>query len=75
MKDSNASRRTQPKIPTLVTPAEAAELLTRPEGTLRRWRAEGVGPRYFKLGGRIRYDKEDLLAYIAGCSREPSVRA
>lgn len=63
------------KVPTLLTPEQAAELLTLPIGTLGRWRGEGRGPRYFKLGGRIRYDIDDLLAYVAECSREPSVRA
>jgi Helix-turn-helix domain len=61
--------------PMLLTPEEAAEVLKRPVGTISRWRAEGVGPRYFKVGGRIRYDLGDLLAYLNECGHVPSVRA
>jgi hypothetical protein len=74
MNSPNLKKRSA-KVPTLLSPEQAAELLTRPVGTINRWRAEGRGPRYFKLGGRIRYDVDDLLAYVAECSREPSVRA
>ncbi|WP_158909161.1 helix-turn-helix domain-containing protein [Granulicella sp. L56] len=71
----NPPKKRSAKVPTFLTPEEAAALLTRPVGTINRWRAEGRGPRYFKLGGRIRYDEADLLAYIAECSHDPSVRA
>lgn len=73
--DPPSAKKRASKVPTFLTPEEAAALLTRPVGTINRWRAEGRGPRYFKLGGRIRYDEADLLAYIAECSHAPSVRA
>lgn len=63
------------KIPTLITPEEAAKMMQRPVGTINRWRAEGRGPRSFKLVGRVRYDLEDVLMYIHQSSREPSARA
>ncbi len=31
--------------------------------TVDRWRAEGIGPRFMKLGGRILYRLEDVIAY------------
>ncbi len=33
--------------------------------TLERWRWIGEGPRYVKLGGRVRYRLEDIEAYEA----------
>lgn len=33
--------------------------------TLKRWRCEGGGPRYHKLGGRIRYRVADMEAFMA----------
>lgn len=31
--------------------------------TLERWRWEGIGPPYLKIGGRILYRLEDIEAY------------
>jgi hypothetical protein len=31
--------------------------------TLERWRSDGTGPRYLKIGGRVRYRLEDVEAY------------
>lgn len=31
--------------------------------TLERWRCEGTGPYYLKLGGQVRYRKNDLERY------------
>jgi DNA-binding transcriptional MerR regulator len=36
-----------------------------PVGTLRYYRACGTGPASFKLGGRVRYRREDVLAWVA----------
>jgi hypothetical protein len=38
--------------------------------TLERWRWEGKGPRYLKLGGRVVYRLEDIEAFEAGKLRE-----
>lgn len=37
--------------------------------TLERWRWIGEGPRYVKLGGRVRYRLEDVEAYEAQQAR------
>jgi hypothetical protein len=50
-------------------------MLSIPEGTLRYWRKAGVGPKWLKLEGSIRYDLTDVLAYIKCSRRIPSVRA
>ena len=34
--------------------------------TLERWRFQGTGPRYLKVGGRVVYRLEDVEAYEAG---------
>lgn len=33
--------------------------------TLEKWRSLGTGPAYIKVGGRVRYLLEDVLAYEA----------
>jgi predicted site-specific integrase-resolvase len=33
------------------------------EATLERWRSEGIGPIYVKLGGQVRYRREDVMEY------------
>ena len=34
-------------------------------GTVRKWRYKGLGPRYIKLGGSVRYRPEDVRAYLS----------
>ena len=59
----------------LLTTAAVSELTSIPMGTLRYWRAQGIGPAWVKLEGSIRYREEDVLEYIARNRRIPSVRA
>ena len=33
------------------------------EGTLERWRCEGIGPKFLKLPGRVLYRQIDIEAY------------
>jgi excisionase family DNA binding protein len=51
-------------MPELLTYKQAADYLTIPEETLRKWRAQGRGPRSIKLGRHVRYDKADLDAWV-----------
>lgn len=53
----------------LITPIQAAEMLCLSELTLRKWRWEGKGPRFIKIGRKVAYKKEDLYAWIDGQSR------
>lgn len=50
--------------PDLLTITEAADLLRAPVATLRYWRHLGTGPRSFRLGRRVLYRRDDVLAWI-----------
>ena len=60
------TQRNDPAEPSsdLLTIAEAAELLRAPVATLRYWRHLGNGPCSFRLGRRVVYRRDDLLAWI-----------
>ena len=62
-------------LPQLLNTRQAAEVLGRSPATLKRWRAEGVGPNWIELQGRVSYDVNVLLEYIEENTRVPSVRA
>ena len=47
---------------------QAAAYLNLSPNTLNRWRYTGQGPRYRKFGRAIRYQREDLDAWIASTS-------
>lgn len=56
----------QTSVPTLLPPAQTAELLGVGIKTLERWRSQGEGPRFVKLSpGTVRYRAVDLNAFIA----------
>jgi hypothetical protein len=63
------------RIPNLVGPSEAAQILGRSPNTLKRWRYQGIGPDYIEIERRISYDVFVLLEYIRRNTRVPSVRA
>jgi predicted site-specific integrase-resolvase len=62
-------------LPTLVNTPEAAEILGRSPATLKRWRHQGIGPKYVEIEGRVSYNINVLLEYIEKNTRVPSVRA
>lgn len=53
----------------LVTERDASELLGVSMRTLQKWRLQGKGPSFVKLGHAVRYDVRDLEAYIEGGRR------
>jgi hypothetical protein len=65
----------KPVMPQLVNTRKAAEILGRSAATLKRWRAERVGPNWIELQGRVSYDVNVLLEYIQKNTRVASVRA
>ena len=65
----------KPVMPQLVNTRRAAEILGRSTATLKRWRADGVGPNWIDLQGRVSYDVSVLLEYIQKNTRVASVRA
>ena len=48
----------------LWTPPVTAEFLGCSEWTLAAWRCAGTGPKYLKLGGRVRYSAADVAAWV-----------
>ena len=50
----------------LYSPKEVAEMLGVNENTLYKWRVAGEGPPYMRLsdGGRVRYERETLQAWM-----------
>ncbi len=51
--------------PLRMTTLEAAEYCGVAESTLRTWRHTDKGPRSFKLGVKVLYDRADLDAWLA----------
>lgn len=49
----------------VMTTAEVSTEFKVPVGTLRYYRSAGRGPRSFRLAGRVRYRRADVLAWIA----------
>lgn len=48
-----------------LTPIKAARYLGISEASLRLWRSEGKGPRYFRAGEKlVRYRRADLDSWI-----------
>jgi predicted DNA-binding transcriptional regulator AlpA len=58
----------------LHTAREVAALLRIKDQTLRRWRSEGRGPRFLRLGdprrGRVRYARHDVAEWITARARD-----
>jgi hypothetical protein len=49
--------------------AEAAEFLRLATGTLQNKRVSGDGPPFLKLGAKVVYKRDDLLAWAEGLRR------
>ena len=47
-----------------VTESEAARILNVSIGGLRKWRREGTGPRFIKIGRLIRYNLVDISEWL-----------
>jgi len=48
----------------IIFTGEVAEILGVPEATLRVWRHHRKGPRYFKIGRKCAYRRDDVNAWI-----------
>ena len=51
-------------MPNILTLDEAAELTRTSANTLRYWRNQGTGPHSFKLGRRVMYREDDVVAWM-----------
>ena len=48
-----------------LTPVDLAELLGVPVETVYQWRRKHTGPRGFRVGRHLRFDPEDVRAWVA----------
>lgn len=48
----------------LLTDLEAAEVVDLSPKTLRKYRVEGVGPKFLKIGRKVRYRREHLESWL-----------
>lgn len=64
--DQVATGKKKPEPPplALLDPEGAAAFLHCSTWTLAEWRCKGTGPRFCKLGNRVRYSPEVLTAWI-----------
>lgn len=51
-------------LPDLATRRQVAEWTQTSVPTLARWAAESKGPRFVRMGGAVRYRREDVLAWL-----------
>jgi len=59
-----------PLLPALLTPEQAASYLQVPSSTLSVWRSTGrVALPYLKLGGHVRYRREDIERFLEAHQR------
>ena len=65
------TKQSNPKVPILLTEAEAAQMLTLAPATLRDWRLRHKGPVYVKLGSLVRYREADLHEFADQRKVEP----
>lgn len=54
-----------------MTPSQLADYLGVPEHTLAQWRSRKEGPPYLKVGALVRYDSDDIEAWLAETRRTP----
>lgn len=52
-------------MPDLMTVEEVAEFLRTPRGTLAQWRHHKKGPKSFKLGKRVLYDRSEVEEFLS----------
>ncbi|MGH3313495.1 MAG: helix-turn-helix transcriptional regulator [Streptomyces sp.] len=53
-----------------LTPLDLADLLGVPVETVYQWRRKHTGPRGFRVGRHLRYDPEDVRAWVTGQMEE-----
>lgn len=64
----DAARRIMEVLPDgLYSAEEAASYYGKSIHTLRKWRRDGFGPKAFRLGGSVKYQGADLVAFKEEC--------
>lgn len=59
---------TEPPSPVFLREDELAQRWRIAPRTLQRWRRAGTGPRHLRIGARIVYPLDDVVAFEAACS-------
>lgn len=60
----------------LIDEKEAARLLSLSAAMMRKWRGNGGGPKYFKVGGTaVRYRKSDLIKFLDQSAKDTVMKA
>jgi predicted site-specific integrase-resolvase len=52
-------------LATLLGPAKVARVLGVEVETLGAWRRKGYGPRWYRIGKKIKYDESDLRLWMS----------
>ncbi|MEU7296114.1 helix-turn-helix domain-containing protein [Streptomyces exfoliatus] len=55
-----------------LTPTDLADLLGVPLETVYQWRRKRTGPRGFRVGVHLRYDPEDVRAWVGSLMDQES---
>lgn len=58
----------QTLLPQWLTADQLAMYLAVSVETLKHWRAHAKGPRYHKIGRKVRYAKADVDSWVATCA-------
>lgn len=57
-------------LPRWSSPAQLADELGLPVQTLYAWRKRGVGPKSYKIGSHLRYQREDVETWLESRARD-----
>jgi predicted DNA-binding transcriptional regulator AlpA len=58
------NRGAEAEVESLLTESQAAQLVGLSARTLERFRIQGAGPKFLKLGRRVFYAQTDLLTWL-----------
>lgn len=56
---------------TYIGQPECAQILCCSVKTLEAWRTKKIGPAYHRIGGRVMFDRDDIVAFINAGRVEP----
>lgn len=70
----SATTTDQSPAPLVRTEGEAAAILRSNARTLARWRSNGVGPRFIRIGRRVAYRDSDLNDFLDRQTRTSSAQ-
>lgn len=68
--DALRNRATPPGADQLLTIEQLADRLQVPTGTVRKWRAQGTGPKGIRVGRFVRYRPADVDAWLDTLGRD-----